>query len=84
MTPAVNESETGSRRDSSRLDVDDMFHCKECGIELPWQAVLIGEYGKCRKCKKEERERQFRLEYPREWAALGPYAGNDPEEVGSE
>ncbi len=70
MSPAVDESVTGARRDESNLEVDNLFHCKECGIELPWQAVLIGEFEKCRKCKKDERERQFRRDYPFGWSAI--------------
>lgn len=72
MSPAVNESVTGARRESSRLDVDDQFHCKECGISLPWQVVIIGEFERCRECEKEEMLRQFRLDYPVEWAEPDP------------
>jgi len=32
-------STTETRRDGSRLEVDDPYYCKNCGVELPERCV---------------------------------------------
>jgi len=67
----VNTDRIEPQRES-RLEHDDLFHCKECGISLPWQVVIIGEFHRCRECEKEALLEEFRREFPVEWAGLNP------------
>lgn len=66
--PNVETIDAG--RDGSRLELDHQFYCKECGIELPWQVVLIGEFDRCRKCEREALLKQFNRDFPVSWRSL--------------
>lgn len=51
-------------REDSRLERDDPYHCRECGIRLPWEVVELEELEKCGPCKKEEVLDEIRPKYP--------------------
>ncbi len=61
-TPDEDDFEAG--REGSRLEQDDAMFCKECGIRLPWEVVVVEELEKCGPCKKEEVLDEIRAKYP--------------------
>lgn len=49
-TDTANDS---TEREDSRLEIDDEYHCRECGIAIPFAAYSAG-YERCPECVLED------------------------------
>lgn len=50
-------------RESSRLEIDDSQHCLDCGIALPFDALLLYDLDRCPECHLEREKKRVMAAY---------------------